>query len=153
MLFEIVNLSDPVTIEADDEKVAMAAVLMLGEGNYGLRAEDGRLVMPVLLLLNEAQLDAWMVENLGFAVVGLSDFAEAHIAQIVACYETALVGDLQTRRSIIAALKAGGGDFAKARDTWNDEQRSSMNDICGACFRRAAHLRKTFMKTEAAASA
>jgi hypothetical protein len=35
--YEISNPSDPITIQADDDMVAAAAGLLLGEGRYGIK--------------------------------------------------------------------------------------------------------------------
>ena len=42
VLYEIINPSDPYTLKADDFKIAAAACLILGDGQYGLESEDGK---------------------------------------------------------------------------------------------------------------
>lgn len=45
--YEIINPSDYCTITAEVELVAAVAVLMIGEGNYGLGEIDGERLMPL----------------------------------------------------------------------------------------------------------
>jgi hypothetical protein len=49
MKYEIINPSDECYLEAPDDKTAIAAGLILGEGRYGLKSEDRTTtVLPVL---------------------------------------------------------------------------------------------------------
>jgi hypothetical protein len=47
--YELVNPSDPYTLEAPTLELACVAAVILGEGMYGLRTADGETAMPVLL--------------------------------------------------------------------------------------------------------
>lgn len=39
MIYEVINPSDAITFKAEDEKLAVATVILLGEGQYGLHRE------------------------------------------------------------------------------------------------------------------
>ncbi len=54
MKFEIINPSDKCFITAHDERLAIIACTVLGQGWYGLRYQDGDTVMYPLQPLGEA---------------------------------------------------------------------------------------------------
>lgn len=142
-IYEISNPSDPVTLETDNELVAAVAVLLLGEGKMGLHRDDGETVLPIFLLAGPEDIDAWAKERgIEDGMQGLQGFVDEHRLEMAEVFETALVGKPGDRRSIMAALKAGGGDLKKALAAWNEEQRSSLNDICGVCFQYAERFRE-----------
>ncbi|MFH1422721.1 MAG: hypothetical protein ABIH42_08440 [Planctomycetota bacterium] len=49
MKFEIINPSDRCFVEGDDFKTVCIAVIVLGDGKYGLRQVDGDLHMPPVI--------------------------------------------------------------------------------------------------------
>lgn len=64
MKFEIVNPSDPYTMEADDLQIAAVAVCLLGNGKYmakGQGRDDGQDV-PFFLF---GGVDEWFIEKFG----------------------------------------------------------------------------------------
>ena len=66
MRFEIVNPSDPYTMEAPDMEVAAVACCLLGSGKYGLTGlgEDSAESVPIFLLGGH---DEWFVEKFGMS--------------------------------------------------------------------------------------
>lgn len=64
MKFEIINPSDPYTMEADDLQIAAVAVCLLGDGKYaakGVEADSGQDV-PIFLF---GGVDEWFTEKFG----------------------------------------------------------------------------------------
>jgi hypothetical protein len=116
MLYEIVNPSDPITFEAEDPKVATAVGILLGRGAFSVEDTFG-------------DYEKWNSEN-RLAV------AEA--------LESVMVCEISDRRALNAEFEGLSRDEKVARlRRFNDEQRSSMNDIAGAAFSAAEQLRKT----------
>jgi hypothetical protein len=125
--YEIINPSDHCTIVADDEKVAIAACTLLGEGAYGLRrVGDGETVVPPLLLATEEQTKQWLET---FAAHGFFDWVTEHRDDLIACLQSFLYGDnRQAVEDMLAVIKEE--DLrAAARAKWNDHKRSSLNNI------------------------
>lgn len=127
MIYEVVNMHDPVTIETDNEMVAMLAVLSLGEGAYGLQDETGRSVVPVLLFASPQQTKDWL-DSTG---INIGQMGNQYAAEIAECLRTALVCKPGERAKIMAKLGEDSGDIRTAMATWNDKKRSSMTDLCG----------------------
>lgn len=129
MIYDVINPSDPVTIEADTPLVAGLAVLALGHGKFAAVDEDGSTAIPLMLFGGMAAVNEWL------AAVGyegeLSAALAEHRAAIAACLRTAMVASISERRGLTAALAAGGGDTAAALAAFNEDRRSSMNNICG----------------------
>lgn len=136
MIYEISNPSDCITIEADDELVACVAVLLLGSGKYGLVRQDGATVLSIFLL---GGADAWIAERVGD---NLDEWIEAHSTELATVLDTAMVVSVGLRAPLLKAIAAAGGDRQGALAAFNEERRTSMNDICGRARRLAARLRE-----------
>lgn len=139
MIYEIINPSDPYTMVADDFKVAAAAVLLLGRGKLGLSCEeDHKQHVPVMLF---GGAEEWLKEH---DLEDLGGFIEAHRAEVAEALESVLIGSESDRKTFdkVIACISDPGDRQKARDTYHDQKRSSMNDIGGAAWEYAADLRK-----------
>jgi uncharacterized Rossmann fold enzyme len=133
VLYEIINPSDPITVEADDETVACVSVLVIGEGRYGLKDQDGRTVCPLFLFGGAME---WLAKR----GVEIQSYLRDHETEIVACLESAAIGSVADRIGIIAAIGATGDKRAALR-RWNESRRTSVNDICGCAHRFAQRLR------------
>lgn len=150
MIYEVVNPSDAVSIEADDSVVASAATILVGTGKYFLSAADGSKVdMPMMLFAKDpsALLQSWCEQ------VGFKDFDALmgkHIEAVATCLESSLVGDVSDRAGLLEVFEKVGdkGSIAEAMDAWNDKKRSSMNDICGRARSIARGLRKTIAEAK-----
>lgn len=68
----------------------------------------------------------------------VKDNAEA----VCAALESTMVAGMGNRRALAAAMLAGGGDLSKAMEAFNEERRSSLNNICGRARVLAVALRK-----------
>lgn len=123
--YEITNPSDPITVQADEDLVAAAAALLLGHGKYGARRGDTT-VCPIFIL---GGYEEWAKE-VGFG----REYIDKNWLKIVACLRTAAVGTPpQEIRDDAVKLAA-----------WNEQKRSSMNDISAAAVRYAAELEKNY---------
>jgi len=115
MKFELVNPSDPYTIEADDLQVAAVACCLLGNGKYGLTGlgDDAGHDVPVFLLGGH---DDWFESKFGMN------------------YEDTATHVLNHR----------SGALARAFEsvTLGRERRSSLNDIGGKARYIAQAIRR-----------
>lgn len=137
--YEIINPSDAVTITAENEAHACAAVLLLSEGAFGLKREDGESVLPMFMFGGDP--DKWFQEN---HKISFGDILK-QTNDIAAVLETAATCSLSKRRMYDLALAAiTEDDRRKAFITdWDDQNRSSMNAIATKAHRLAARLRET----------
>lgn len=131
-IYEIINPSDPVTLEAEDVAVAQAAVLLLGRGQMGLTDEDGEEVLPLLLF---GGYEKWAKDN----KFDLTATLDKRATEVADCLESAVCADLSDRKAVLAAV---GGHGKEALRRYNDEKRSSLNDICGVAFSLAKAIRE-----------
>lgn len=153
-LYEIVNPSDQVCIEASDEIVACVAVLLLGEGAYGLtRCKDDKRVLPITLLGGG---DQWLADH---GVVpqealknppkygeALHTWIDAHAGAMIRVYESAFYGDPDEHRAFEAAMAAIEDPIVRAasRRRFNDERRSSIANIGERCLWWAHSIRELY---------
>lgn len=149
MLYEIVNPSDQMTIEADDPIVAGVAALYLGEGKIGLTAEDGTEAFPIMIFGGDEVLDQWLI-SVGIGKVDdLRAWALERRDEIAACLESVVYGSFSDRKGILATLKGKEHhEILTAMAAWNDEKRSSLNDFSRAAFMLAKRVREMEVETE-----
>lgn len=126
MIFEVTNPSDPVTIMADDEAVAIVAALFMGNGAYGLVDKQGRTVLPIFAFASPETPKAWLKDR----NLHLDMIIETRQQDLIECLRTALVGGFSDREAFEAIL-IDGIDHQAAINAWNDSKRTSTNDICG----------------------
>ncbi|KKL99340.1 hypothetical protein LCGC14_1815420 [marine sediment metagenome] len=124
MIYDIINPSDAVTLEADDVVVAQAACLLLGEGQYALTNSEGEEVLPLCVF--GGQFEKWAKEQ-NFNLV---DILKNHRAEVTTCLRSVMCCSISDRAAIVAAV----GDDPEALARYNDTKRSSLNDICGLAF-------------------
>lgn len=114
MKFEIVNPSDPYTMEAEDLEIAAVAACILGRGAYPLKSLDqppGEDVPPFLF----GGHDEWFRQKFGVDFEGsMARVMERRKAALAACFESV---------------------------TLTEGERSSMNDIGGHAKQVARQLR------------
>ena len=117
MVYEIVNPSDPYTLEADDLSLAAIACILLGEGQYSLRTQDGETAMPLFIFGGHNE---WFIKKFGVDVQSLHDSIwNNSLPALAACLES---------------VKMPYG-----------RERSSMNDIGGYAAEMAGKIR-AFLK-------
>ena len=140
-LFEVVNPSDPITFEADDPDIARFAALVLGNGRLGVTDEDGETVLP-LYIFGMSEEEAERV------VAPLAEKCKTPEgkAALVAALDTFAVCSMSSRKALRAAL----GNDREALKRWNEEKRSSMNNICGRAAKLADSMRADLQQPEVA---
>lgn len=136
-VYEIVNPSDKVLLQADDELTACVATLLLGQGKYGLRDQAGETVLSIMIFGGS---DEWLAEK---GITDLAAWVTDHRAELAAVYESAFYGSANE----LAALELALADLppdkrVAARKRYNEQKRTSMNNIGAACAYWAEHLRR-----------
>lgn len=147
MIYDIVNPSDACTIEAPDDKTAIVVVTLLGEGAYGLEAEDGRRVCGLSLFGGAAQeiLDAFppdpsAADATQSSVAAMMTWAKEHAAAVADAFDSFVYGD-KSERAFLAEVVAQAKDPAKVKAAHADRRRSSMNNIGARAAAYAKHMR------------
>lgn len=146
MQFKLINPSDPITVVADDPFIAALAVLVLGDGHYGLCDEHDNDVLPLLFL---GGLDEWL-ERQGYTPAQLHELFAGHHAKIADVLDSAMVGEFRDRELYeekLASLRSDPDALLAWKTRYNEERTSSLNDIVGRAHQLAAALRKRQEKT------
>lgn len=138
MLFEIINPSDPYTIEAPDLKVAAVACVLLGNGKLGFQGIDCEAEVPLFLF---GGYDEWFTKHCGgdFKSV-MAQVTESRLSELADCLDSVLIGDAAHRKSFQKGLELI--DDPVKREHWLDERRSSMDNIGGHAWSIAKQLRE-----------
>ena len=143
MLYELVNPSDPYTLECDDLEVAAIVSCLLGEGKTPLRdVEKDELAVPFFLFGGH---DEWFRDRFGrdFSAT-LTLVAETKRDQLVKAFESLVIGSVSDRaiyRSAMDNIPDEERRKAFARD-WADKKRSSITDYGRSAVAYAKHFRK-----------
>lgn len=142
MIYEIINPSDAVTIEAQDSVLASIAIIVLGNGQYGLYDEDGRTVLGIFALSKPEKLIEWLRDN-GVEDTKMDEFYAKNGEEIATILESVVYGNISDRKAITALTESmTRSDRLKAMAKYNDSKRSSMNDIGSAACDLAKGFRK-----------
>jgi len=142
--YEVVNPSDACTVEAECPVVAAVAVLMLGEGAYGLRDAQGEVVMPPLRFGGSPALTRWLAD---VGIASLGDYIEAKRETIAAVLDSAMYGGFADRAAYRKGFKfidseANRREWRQVwRRRWEDERRTSTTTICKAAWSLCEELR------------
>lgn len=139
MIYEIINPSDPYTIEGEHQ-VCCVATCILGEGWYGLRNGDGSEAMPIVAF---GVAETWFPKVFGKT---FSDLLHATPPeQLAACLDSVLCCSLKERQAYedALALIEDEGKRQSLRAKWLNERRSSLNNIGRRAYGLAQSLRRT----------
>lgn len=138
MLYEIVNPSDPYTIECPDLELAIA-VEAIFRGVYPLEPISGGPGVPVLVF---GDIDAFCESHFGRTL----DDTLAHVMrerkdELAACFASVLIGTAEDRTHFEATVAhCSTADRAAVRLRVHDAKRSSLNDIGRRAWQFAARL-------------
>jgi len=143
-IYEIINPSDPYTFKADDERIAKAVAIILGEGAYGLKntgTGDDLSDSTLLLFRDEKGIHKALEDTFGDG--GLENFIKANKVAMADAFNSVLCmnnGDRSRYEDAVASLEPDKRQ--EYRDKVHDKRRSSMNDIGGLAWNIAKNLRK-----------
>jgi hypothetical protein len=144
MLYEIINMSDKYTIEADSLDVATVACLFLGQGQYAFEPIGDKSAESVPMFMFGGT-EEWCQKHFKESLEALVDrITERESVKLATCLESCLIGGAADRETYAAGLKLI--DDPKKRETWRnkwlEDRRSSMNNIGARAFTMAAKLRQ-----------
>jgi len=142
MLFKIINPHDPYTLKADDPRVAMAAVLIIGEGKYGLDDEKGESYPTLCMCLTDKELTELITRTFGEG--GLATFVEDNRESIADCLDSVMSVGFSERCLYEEALAFMDSDEKREayRAKVHDRIRSSMTDLGTYAWKSAKALRE-----------
>jgi len=137
MILEIQNPSDAVTIETDDIVAAGVAIMIVGDGWYGLEDEEGKQVVPITALVGDG---AWLKEK---GITDIGGYIKANRLKMAEILESVLYGSAGDRGLFNAAIeRMSKKDAQLYRNEWNGKKRSSMTNIGAMCLHYAEAFRK-----------
>jgi hypothetical protein len=136
-VYAITNPSDPYTIKGADKAALCVAVLVLGEGRYGLVDKEGETLMPILAFGGDAI--SWLHGEMG--VTNLERYIEKNGELLADCLGSIIIGDFNDRWLVEKSLENAKceEDTEQILKEWHDKRRTSLNDI-GATARKVAEI-------------
>lgn len=150
MIFEIINPSDKCTLETDEYRVATFVSIILGRGKYGLnlvgknvsKEDEEAYHVPMFLFKDPSE---WIAEN--FEENNLDDFLDDLISfnakELSDCFYSVAYTDAEGRDEYNKKLESFKNEKEKLEwmKEWNDEKRSSLNNIVGLAFEYGEHFK------------
>jgi hypothetical protein len=142
MLYEIVNPSDPYTIEAPSLDIAAMTAILLGQGNYSFQSLEGGQDVPAFAF---GKGDEWTQKHFKEDLMEMSNrVMDTKLREVADCLDSVLYGDAQERVDFLATTKdMDRPNFEAERAMRQLDRCSSMNDIGSLAYRMAAKLRKS----------
>lgn len=135
MILEITNPSDSMTIETDDITAAGMGILLVSS-MYGLTDAEGNTILPITAF---GGLKKWVEDH---GITDIDQYVSNNAEKIADILDTVLYGKASDREIFNKAIeKMSPEDAVKFRDEWNNQKRSSLNDIGKRCHSVAATLR------------
>lgn len=133
MICELINPSDPYTIETSDFIVAAVAVAILRNGKIGLKNNNGD-KSPIIFGWSD-----WFEKQ---GITDIDKYINEHKTQIADVLDSVLIGNEKDRKFVERTLSFLEEDKRQAwLDTYIDTNRSSLNDIGGYAKELANNFR------------
>jgi len=129
--YQIINPCDPYIFEADNDLVATAVVLLIGDGMYGGRRVSGEdeFNCPMLAFAPAAEVDGILQNLFGCSFAG---FILAHKSDIKRALRSVTIGDAVSYDELTDTVSWMSPENAvEYRKNRHDRKRSSWNDIGG----------------------
>jgi len=145
---EIINPSDPYTIEVPDKITAFACMALLSGGKYGLIDSNGISYIDIHWLDPD---DSFIQKEIGMTLEQAGQWFEKpeNKIRVAEALDSVVIGNEDARKFFgVETAGMNQDEFMAARKKLNDERRSSLNDIGGAAWAIAENLRKKTGGTE-----
>ncbi len=145
MLYEIINMSDAYTIEANSLDVAFMACLFLGQGQYSFKplGDEEAQDIPFFMF---GGVEEWCSLHLSQSFKAVVDHLTTDPAkreELADCLDSCLIGHQEDRETYRAGIELID-DPAKRetwRRKWHKDRLSSMNDIGNRAYIMAKKIR------------
>lgn len=126
MIHEIINPSDPYTIECDDMALLTASIFVLGEGKLGTSSEETDFTVPITIFLPEGGAVYFENEfNIDF-----ESYVETNKVRIGECLGTVVLGKVSDRDKYFEFIKNDDKDEReKLIEKWYDENETSSSQL------------------------
>lgn len=140
MLYDLINPSDPYTLESDSFAAACVAACLIGSGQYGLKPRSGSDdEMPLFLFGGHNE---WFVEHFG---TNFADTLQAiGLDAIADVLDTLLVGGMGERTLFQTTVQFVDDPARRAqlRRQFNRSKAGSINDIAGRADQLSREIRE-----------
>jgi hypothetical protein len=146
MLFEIINPSDPYTIEANSLEIAAVACCILGEGMYSLKELSGDKSATVPFFIS-GDPDDWFMKQFGRTLEQSCGYASEECTdELCQCLASVMIGGVDNRRAAEELLKRTGTPqkYLSALYEMHDAKRTSANDIGRTAWGMADFIKTNF---------
>lgn len=138
MIYEIINPSDPYTLEAKSLKIASVANLLLGEGSYGLESEDVEKCKgsPIFLF---GGAEEWFQKEFDQTI---KEIIDNNLLEIAKCLDSVLPMNISERKELQEENNHQKIDVHLKREEILDKRRTSLNNIGQRAWNLAEKIRK-----------
>lgn len=129
MIYEVINPSDMVTFLSDDDKIAYACTVLVGNGRYGCKNLETHESLPCLLLFVSAEeFEQLAADYLGEAFGSFIHNNREVIKGVLSSFSYCSAKDRRTYDDAISAI-TDPAQLAAFKAKHDDKNRTSMNQI------------------------
>ncbi len=157
VIWELVNLSDEITLVSEEFDTAVGATMLLGNFSFGLKECGGqKREMPVLRFYKGDAIADWLREifpekqfrRLAYNEVVDEFLTSLDLLKMAEVLRTVQVCSPEEREAYHEALKAIDNADKKIQymNWWKERRRGSLNDITNAAWNIADRLEERFRK-------
>ena len=124
MIYELINPSDEITFEAEDDLIAKICALVVGHGRYGLHriTEDGEPMEIMLPFLSWPTLEQ-VIEIIG---KDINELLMENNEKVIACFKSFAVCPVKERET----YRTYTNNYTKNVSAWDNDKRTSTANIC-----------------------
>lgn len=141
-IWDIINPSDPYTLETDDHDVAAVVCSILGNGGYGLKEINGDRRVPLMLFAADV---VWFESTFRMTAAALFDAVMSTKRDaVIAALDSVVIGSAVDRKTYFGALEHVSDPAVRDAwcETWHNDRRSSTNDIGKLSWDMARQMRE-----------
>jgi hypothetical protein len=122
--YTLINPSDGYTLKAEEDKIAIVAAALVGNGAYALDDELGNDVLPIFF---RGGVDEYIANRFGETT---SRIINDNLLAVADCLESFAICGIKQRKLYDAALDLMSEEArAQWRELWHDRNRTSLNNI------------------------
>lgn len=137
-IYEFITPSDPITFKSDDDKVAFACSLLLGNGQAGCENKSTGESLPTMLMFvadPNKEIEKFIGED-------FKSFIHANKPKIKACFDSFAYGSVSERKTYDDALEAitDPEKLKEFKAKHEDKNRTSMSKWVKGAWQYAERL-------------
>ena len=125
-LYSIITPHDPYTFYAEDDKQAIMAGLLIGEGKYSILDIKDKPVLPLMTFIGKEGLEKWLKAKFNISIKQFFIKEQESLSPIKSL-ESLLVCSIESRDFLEKSIDGTGKK--DTYDKWHKDHKTSITDL------------------------